>query len=79
MNLIGWTIDHQIKDVNALGGSLTLEEEREIRVESGPRRRIQQVAEKGSSTALPSSLVVATYYYVRLTPRDFGRLVSERF
>jgi hypothetical protein len=37
MNLIGWTIDHQIKDVNALGGSLALEEEREIEVESGPR------------------------------------------
>jgi hypothetical protein len=42
MNLIGWTIEHQIKDVNALGGSLTLEEEREIEVESGPRHRTKE-------------------------------------
>jgi len=28
---------------------------------------------------LPSPLVVATYWTVRLTPRAFGRLVSERF
>ena len=38
-----------------------------------------QVVEKRPSTALPSPLVVATYYYVHLTPRGFGRLVSERF
>jgi uncharacterized membrane protein YfcA len=38
-----------------------------------------QVAEKRPSTSLPSPLVVATYWTVRLTPRDFGRLVSERF
>jgi hypothetical protein len=42
MNLIGWTIDHQIKDVNALGGSLALEEKREIEVESGPRHIAKQ-------------------------------------
>jgi hypothetical protein len=39
----------------------------------------QQVAEKRPSTTLPSSLFVATYCTVRLTPRDSGRLVSERF
>jgi len=38
-----------------------------------------QVAEKRPSTALPSPLVVATYFHVRLTPQDFGRLVPERF
>jgi hypothetical protein len=36
MNLIGWTIEHHIKDVNALGGSLTLEEKRKIEVKSVP-------------------------------------------
>jgi len=38
-----------------------------------------QVAEKRPSTVLPSPLVGATYWTVRLIPRDFGRLVSERF
>jgi hypothetical protein len=28
---------------------------------------------------LPSYLVIATYFYVRLIPRDFGHLVSEPF
>jgi hypothetical protein len=40
---------------------------------------VYQVAEKRPSIALPSPFVVATYYDVRLTPQDFGRLVSERF
>jgi len=38
MNLIEKTIEHHRKDVNA-DGRLTLEEEREIEVESGPRPR----------------------------------------
>jgi hypothetical protein len=38
-----------------------------------------QVAEKGPSTLLPSSLVFAAYYYVRLIPQDFGPLVSGPF
>jgi hypothetical protein len=32
-----------------------------------------QAAEKGPSTALPLSFVVAAYIQVRLTPQDFGR------
>jgi len=28
---------------------------------------------------LPSSLVIATYFKVRLIPRNFGRLASEPF
>jgi len=41
--------------------------------------RAEKVAEKRPSAALPSPLVVATYWTVRLTPRGFGPLVSERF
>jgi hypothetical protein len=37
-----------------------------------------QVVEKGPFTALSSSLVIATYFYVRLIPRNFGRLVAGR-
>jgi hypothetical protein len=33
---------------------------------------VQQIAEKGPSTVLPSSLVIAAYFYIRLTPHDFG-------
>jgi hypothetical protein len=38
-----------------------------------------QVDEKRPSAAFPSSLVVAAYWSVRLTSRDFGGLASERF
>jgi hypothetical protein len=47
MNLIGWTIEHQKKDVNE-PGSLTLEEEREIEVKSALHHRAKQ-----KSTGIP--------------------------
>jgi hypothetical protein len=34
---------------------------------------------KRPSAALPSSLVTAAYFYVRLIPRDFGSLASGHF
>jgi hypothetical protein len=34
---------------------------------------------KRPSAALPSSLVTAEYFYVRLIPRDFGSLASGHF
>jgi hypothetical protein len=34
---------------------------------------------KRPSTALPSSLVIAAYFYVRLIPRDFGSLAFGHF
>jgi hypothetical protein len=38
-----------------------------------------RVAEKGPFTALPSSFVIAAYFYIRLISQDFGRLVSGPF
>jgi hypothetical protein len=38
-----------------------------------------QVAEKGPFALLPSSFVIATYFHVRLIPKDFGRLASGPF
>ena len=35
--------------------------------------------EQSRRTALPSSLVTAAYFNVRLTPRDFGSLTYGRF
>jgi hypothetical protein len=40
---------------------------------------IYQAVEKHPSTALRSSLVIATYREVRLIPHDVARLVSECF
>jgi hypothetical protein len=37
------------------------------------------VVRKRPSAALPSSLVTAAYFYVRLIPRDFGSLASGHF
>jgi hypothetical protein len=34
---------------------------------------------KRPSAALPSSLVIAAYFYVRLIPRNFGSLASGHF
>ena len=34
---------------------------------------------KRPSAALPSSLVTAAYFYVRLIPQDFGSLASRHF
>jgi hypothetical protein len=34
---------------------------------------------KRPSAALPSSLVTAAYFHVRLIPRDFGSLASRHF
>jgi len=42
-------------------------------------KELIQAVEKRPSAAFPSSLVVATYIQVRLTPQDFGRLASGHF
>ena len=40
---------------------------------------IEQAAEKRPSASLLSVLIVAAYFYVRLTLRNLGRLASGRF
>jgi len=48
-------------------------------MQSDPLEGVYQVAEKWPSAAFPSSLVVAAYSQVRLTPQDFGSLASGLF
>ena len=40
---------------------------------------IYEAVGKRPSAKLPSSLVTAAYFYVRLIPRDFGSLASGHF
>jgi hypothetical protein len=42
-------------------------------------RLTHEAVGKRPSAALPSSLVTAVYFYVRLVPRDFGSLASGHF
>ncbi len=42
-------------------------------------RKSFEAVGKRPSAALPSSLVTAAYFYVRLIPRDFGSLASGHF
>jgi hypothetical protein len=39
----------------------------------GSPKDLFQVVEKGPSGVLPSPLVIPAYFYIRLTPRNFGR------
>jgi len=41
-------------------------------IRGDPLEGVYQVAEKWPSAAFPSSLVVAAYSQVRLTPQEFG-------
>jgi hypothetical protein len=41
--------------------------------------KIIEAVGKRPSAALPSSLVTAAYFYVRLIPREFGSLASGHF
>jgi hypothetical protein len=55
-----------------------------VRQAHGPeqsRRAVRQAhgPEQGRRTALPSSLVIAAYFCVRLIPRDLGSLASGHF
>jgi hypothetical protein len=43
------------------------------------RRNNNEAVGKRPSAALPSSLVTAAYFYVRLIPRDFGSLAYGHF